>query len=124
LSERQYGSKGNLMNNKQQGIYAVDFRTPRSFGSGVIIVFENGRVYGGDHVCFYRGTISADESGNITGELRIKQHSAGQSVFGPVSDFTLALSGSSSNGHASLAGNTAAAPGMLVNVECRRVDDL
>lgn len=79
------------------GIYHVTFSSnSNDFGSG-IAVFQGNSVNGGDHGYLYTGTKS-NQGGQFSSALTIKQWNPSvQSVFGPVKEFVLELSGSVSS---------------------------
>lgn len=92
-----------------EGIYHVAFSSnSNEFGAG-IAVFKNGSVNGGDHGYLYTGTVNGG-GGQFTATLTIKQwEPTVHSVFGPVKEFVLELTGtlSSDNGfvaHGHMAG--------------------
>ncbi|HCI2771375.1 TPA: hypothetical protein NOT66_004460 [Pseudomonas aeruginosa] len=78
------------------GIYQVNFSSSSNdFGSG-IAVFKGGSVNGGDHGYLYTGTKTGDGN-QFTSAMTIKQwNSSVQSVFGPIKEYVLELTGSSS----------------------------
>lgn len=56
------------------GLWSVHFGVPsqHSFGTGVVI-FNNGKVYGGDASYYYIGSYKLD-TGNVYTNLKIKHH--------------------------------------------------
>lgn len=79
----------------KDGIYHVTFSSNSNvFGEG-IAVFKDNTVNGGDHGYLYVGT-KTEQGGQFSSRLTIKQwNSSVRSVFGPVKEFVLELTGSS-----------------------------
>ena len=89
------------------GIYSVKFSSnsnsnSNDFGEG-IAVFKGAAVNGGDHGYIYTGTKSEDVD-QFNSSLTIKQWNPSvPSVFGPMKEFVLEISGNSSGGNDFLA---------------------
>lgn len=99
------------------GIYRVTFSSnSNDFGQG-IAVFKGDSVNGGDHGYLYTGTKSV-QGGQFASKLTIKQwNQSVQSVFGPVKEFVLELSGTSSSDNGFLAhGHVAGQPQAKITI--------
>jgi len=55
-----------------EGLWTASMSAPGEFGAGVI-VFETGRVFGGDSSMYYTGSYQVD-GGKVTGWLRVRKH--------------------------------------------------
>ena len=101
----------------KDGIYHVTFSSNSSdFGQG-IAVFKGESVNGGDHGYLYTGTKST-QGGQFSSRLTIKQwNNSVQSVFGPIKEFVLELSGTISDNSGFLAhGNVAGQPQAKISI--------
>lgn len=99
------------------GIYHVDFSSnSSSFGDG-IAVFKGGSVNGGDSGYTYSGTKSEGDS-SFTSKLTIKRwNPSAQSIFGPVNEFSLELSGNTSAANDFIAqGHVAGQPQLKITI--------
>jgi hypothetical protein len=83
------------------------------YGTGVIS-FKDGKVFGGDSWYFYAGQYQANGQ-DITAKVRVKQHSEGVSIFGPLREFNLTLSGSVSPDGGKIFGSMIEHPAMKLN---------
>lgn len=116
-----------------QGLFAVNFTANRgNFGRGVIVITPEGRVYGGDADYYYRGTLE-ENGGALSGTIVVANHSGERnSVFGPIAQFSLRISGESapSSGvsadvqHMNLDAEVVEMPGMRLTIHCRKVSDV
>ena len=77
----------------QNGIYHVRFSSSTGdFGEGIVVVKDDS-VNGGDAGFLYKGKLSSN-SGELSGQFNIKRWNPDHvSVFGPVDDFNLNLTG-------------------------------
>ena len=107
----------------KEGLYCVQFQTPRGAGAGVVVL-EGGRIRGGDARIFYTGTYS-ENGDQFTAQVRTDAHTntpnAG-SVFGP-DKLNISLRGTSSGNAATLSGNAAEAPSVGFHATLRRIGD-
>lgn len=102
------------------GIYHVTFSSnSNDFGAG-IAVFKGSSVNGGDHGYLYTGSMSGS-GGQFTSSLKIKQWEPSvQSVFGPEKEFTLELTGASTNDQSFTAeGHVAGQPQAKITIRGR-----
>jgi len=106
------------------GIYAVRFKAGNmEAGSGVAVV-DGVSVRGGDASYYYKGTLGKDGSA-VSGTLRIHHHTGPlNSIFGPVKEFGLALTGTVQDGTLRLQGHVEGMPQQRIAVEGRKVSDL
>jgi len=76
-----------------EALWSVEFVSNLNiFGSGVVI-FETGRIFGGDAQYYYTGRYEV-KNGNLEGELEVVNYSGEPwSVFGTLEKFSLVLSG-------------------------------
>ena len=100
-----------------EGIYEVSFSSNvGSSGRGLIVV-SNGAINGGDISHLYQGPYTC--AGNtINATLSISQYnSSQQSVFGPLDNFILELSGAVTNGNSfKVAGKVAGQPQLSISI--------
>lgn len=76
-----------------EALWSVEFVSNlERFGAGVVI-FETGRVYGGDSAYYYIGRVQV-KNGAVEADIEVI-HYAGQpfSIFGPFNRFNLKLTG-------------------------------
>ena len=75
------------------GLWTISFEVAGEWRSGGVVLFENGRVAGGDSCYFYYGQCS-ERSGALEGEARIIHHSGPLSTgFGDSPDFVVVIEG-------------------------------
>ena len=107
------------------GIYSVSFSSVQGqLGTGGVVYLVDGKVYGGDANFYYTGSLEISDN-TATGQIHVGPHPRpSQSIFGPLTNFDLQLSGSVNNGTFSLNGNVIGHPGMGIKVTGRKVADL
>ena len=91
------------------GLWTIQFEVAGEWRSGGVVIFEAGRVAGGDSHYYYYGHC-AERNGTLAGEARIINHSGPLSTgFGDSPDFTVVLEahrkGDVVNGHIFKPGN-------------------
>jgi hypothetical protein len=88
-----------------EALWAVAFSTPMgAFGSGVV-VFETGRIFGGDALYYYLGDYTVNGN-TVTGTVNVAHYSGPPAnVFGPITNLTLNFQGQ-------ISGNTMQAVGV------------
>ena len=116
-----------------KGLFAVNFTASRgNFGRGVIVVTPEGQIYGGDADYYYTGTLEQN-GGALSGHIAVANHSGERnSVFGPVTQFSLRVSGelAPSSGPSAdvvqmnLTAEVVEMPGMQLTIRCRKVSDV
>lgn len=102
------------------GLWSVQFSSSSgSFGGG-IVVFQNGKVYGGDLGYYYIGSYKIEDD-LISGEVAVANYSgAPHSVFGPINNFKLVLSGKVHSTNMTLNGNLVGQPNMTIGIQCTK----
>ena len=78
-----------------EGLWSVKFATPFGTGGAGVVVFESGRILGGDAGFTYIGDYKLEPTGMLNAKVRVtKFDGVGlPSVFGPnMQDFDLAVS--------------------------------
>jgi T3SS negative regulator,GrlR len=107
------------------GIYSVAFSSAAGqLGTGGVVAFIDGRAYGGDAGYYYKGTMNIDGQ-TATGQIHVAPHNERtESIFGPLTEFDLQLSGNVTEDSFSLGGDVIGHPGMAIKVNGRKVSDL
>jgi hypothetical protein len=103
------------------GLYGVQFQTPRGGGYGVVIL-RDGELLGGDTMMYYRGTYKLDGD-NFVGQVATGVHArpAGMtSVFGR-DTVNLALRGTIRGDEATLTGTAAETPGVQFSATLKKI---
>ena len=105
----------------QNGIYHVRFASARASAGEGLVVVKDGSVNGGDAGYLYIGALRED-AGQVHGKLRVQRWNAGHvSVFGPLSNFDLALTGRAANGDFTVSGSVPDQPQMRITIHGRRL---
>lgn len=107
------------------GVYSVSFSsTQGQLGTGGVVYIIDGRAYGGDAHFYYMGSLELSGE-TATGQIHVGPHQQPtQSIFGPLTNFDLQLSGKFSGGSFSLNGNIVGHSGMGIRITGRKVADL
>jgi T3SS negative regulator,GrlR len=110
----------------QNGIYSVRFSsTAGALGTGGVAFFIDGNVYGGDAHFYYKGTVNVSGGSVSSGSIHVGQHQkGGGSIFGPLTDFDLQVTGTATDNSFSLTGNVVGHPGQAIKVDGHKVADL
>jgi hypothetical protein len=108
------------------GIFHVTFSSPltRVSGEGLAVI-KDGTINGGDLAYLYSGTFILAAS-SISSSLRVKQWNArATSVFGPLKEFSLTLTGTASPDGNSFAvsGSMVENPQSTISIDGRRLAD-
>lgn len=91
---------------------------------GGVVVFESGRIFGGDSFMYYVGEYEV-HGNSLSGTLHIGTHtSGGMSVFGQITDFDLQLSGSIDGDRIVAKGSLVQNPQFLLTADLKRLQDL
>jgi hypothetical protein len=107
----------------QNGIYRVEFRSGRRIGISGLVVLKDGAVNGGDDGFVYRGTYKA-EGQKVTAEIAVSKHNPGaQSVFGPIDNYTLALTGTTEGNSFTLSGGVPGRKDLTIEIHGTRLSD-
>jgi hypothetical protein len=106
-----------------QGLYKVEFETPRRKAVGVIFA-ENGKLHGGSSAFAYIG--SYQQAGHtITGVVSAKQHTDNPdhpSVIG-MDNVRISFSGVEKDGFASVEGTAAEVPSLVFKAVLTRISE-
>jgi glyoxylase-like metal-dependent hydrolase (beta-lactamase superfamily II) len=108
-----------------EALWAVTFGTKEDFGSGVI-VFETGRIFGGDTAFYYVGHFDYNRRDQrISGEVNVVRHRPGLPFVFPGHDGgKIQLSGPVSEPTMILSGHLVQDPQQAIAVVCRHLVDL
>ena len=82
------------MSGEIEALWTVEFMSNlQVFGSGVVI-FETGRIFGGDARYYYLGTFEVDHGSLVNADVKVT-HFTGEpySIFGIRNEFKLTISG-------------------------------
>jgi hypothetical protein len=107
----------------RNGLYKVEFETPRGSGAG-IIALSDGKLWGGDSSLYYVGSYTED-GGNFSARVRINVHtrtSVIQPVLG-VEHANLELHGKAQGDSANMTGSAPEAPGVSFRARLSRLGD-
>ena len=109
----------------RNGIYSVAFSSSAGrLGTGGVAAFIDGKVYGGDAGYYYKGDVNVSGQ-SATGRIHVGPHGErSESIFGPLTEFDLQLSGTTTDDSFSLGGEVVGHPGMGIKVDGRKVSDL
>jgi hypothetical protein len=106
------------------GIYSVDFQSNlRILGSG-IAVFDSGKINGGDISHLYKGTYNLDQK-VLSVEIFVSQYrDIQESVFGSLDNFTLKLTGNTSDDSFNITGSVTEQPQFTISVIGKKISQL
>jgi hypothetical protein len=108
------------------GLYSVNFSGPVGAGTGVVAI-RDGSLNGGDAGFGYLGTLRV-EGARVAASLRIVRHTQtfpGVSIFGPLTDFQLEVSGSVAQGDRfTLSGAVSGQPNQRITVQGHKFAEL
>jgi len=104
----------------QDGIYHVRFSSSVGSSGEGLIVFKQGTVNGGDAGYLYIGQLGVNGE-TLSGQLNIKRwNPAHVSVFGPLDNFDLQLSGKENSGSSfAVTGGIPSQPGLSITITGR-----
>lgn len=106
------------------GMYSVSFTGPAGLGGSGVGAVKDGSINGGDAGYGYLGKFQVDGS-KVSATLRIVQHKAGHmSVFGPLTDFNLALTGTTEGEQFSLTGAIPGQPNQKITIRGRKFAEM
>ena len=106
-----------------EGLWTFRFRRGEDRGAGVI-VFETGRLFGGDSSFYFLGTYTV-ENGFLSGEVEVTRHAElSQFIFPRFDSGTIKLSGPMTEPHMTLTGHLAPDTRQHIAVICTRRTDL
>lgn len=103
----------------QDGLYSVNFQTPRGQGAGVVTIGNN-KIQGGDSGMFYHGEYSQNGN-NVQATIRTGRHAnILESVFG-IDNVEIILNGVSQGNNATLNGQSPQAPNVPFQVTLTKI---
>jgi len=109
-----------------EALWSVEFGSNvGGFGAGVA-VFETGRVLGGDSAFMYVGSYRT-ENGVVYSDIRITKYnnlSDMQSIFGPLTSFSLKVSGKADAKEMVLTGSVVEHPQLQITIKAVRCVEL
>lgn len=109
-----------------EAVWSVEFgSTIGSVGAG-IVVFETGRVFGGDSAFMYIGKFRV-ENGIVHAEINVSKYSnlsQMQSIFGDLTNFNLAITGTANRDVMLLTGVVVGSPSMQIALKAIRRAEL
>lgn len=104
----------------KDGIYHVRFASTMGAAGEGLVVVKGGSVNGGDAGYLYQGALDSDATGQLHGQLQVHRWNAGHvSVFGPLGDFALSLSGQAANDGFTVSGGVPGQPSMRITISGR-----
>ena len=107
----------------RNGIYRVEFRSGRRIGLSGLVVLKDGSVNGGDDGFVYRGTYNVEDQ-KVTAQIAISKHNPGaQSIFGPIDNYTLALTGTTEANNFTLSGGVTSRQDLNIEIRGSRLTD-
>jgi hypothetical protein len=92
----------------QDGQYAAWFKTPRGEGTGILLL-ENGKITGRDHLLTYSGSYQVDED-RFTAVVSTKRYAAGKPTLFGIDEVQIEVAGKSTGTTASCVGTAKQAP--------------
>lgn len=109
-----------------EALWSVEFGSNQgALGAGVA-VFETGRVLGGDSAFMYVGTYEVDR-GTITSNIKVTKYnnlSGMQSVFGPLTEFNLQVTGQANEKLMTLSGHMVENLDLKITINAVRREEL
>jgi hypothetical protein len=107
----------------RNGIYRVEFRSGRRIGLSGLVVLKEGTINGGDDGFVYRGTYDV-EGHKVTAQIAVSNHNPGaQSIFGPIDNYTLALTGTTEANNFTLSGGLTGRQDLTIEIRGSRLAD-
>ena len=108
-----------------EALWSVQFATPEGMAGGGVVVFETGRIFGGDTSFYYVGTYEdVKEDGVLNARVRVRRHAPGlPSAFG-IEDFELKLSGKVQAERFTVMGTVVADPTKQLDVQLTHITNL
>lgn len=109
----------------QNGIYHVRFSSAGGVGGEGLVVIKDGSVNGGDNGYLYQGRLTAEAGGQVQGQLQVKRWNRGHvSVFGPLDNFALVLTGQTTNDGFAVGGGVPGQPGLRITISGRKIAEV
>jgi hypothetical protein len=108
-----------------EALWSVEFESSQGIAGAGVVVFETGRIYGGDAQYYYVGKGAADSQGNVSGYVDVFHYSGHpSSVFGWGSQFRVNLSGRVQAPVMDLQGHLDGNPSQRMVMRCTRRAEL
>lgn len=105
----------------QDAIYHVVFSSSVGAGGEGLAVIKNGSVNGGDNGYLYQGALNLSGD-KVSGTLQISRwNRTAVSVFGPLDQFKLQLSGAVNDNGFTVSGGIPNQPGLTITIRGRRL---
>jgi hypothetical protein len=106
----------------RDGIYHVKFASTMGAAGEGLVVVKDRSVNGGDAGYLYQGVLASDAAGDLRGQLQVKRWNAGHaSVFGPLGNFALDVSGRAANDTFTVSGGVPGQSTMKITISGRRL---
>ena len=109
-----------------EALWSVEFGSNQGILGAGVAVFETGRVLGGDSAFMYVGSYEVDR-GTVTSNIRVSKYnnlSGMQSVFGPLNEFNLKLTGQANPKLMALSGHVVENPELKITINAVRREEL
>jgi T3SS negative regulator,GrlR len=104
----------------KDGIYHVKFASTMGAAGEGLVVVKDGSVNGGDAGYLYQGALAPDAAGQLQGQLQVHRWNPGHvSVFGPLGNFALSLTGQAANDSFTVSGGIPDRPGLNITIKGR-----
>lgn len=108
----------------QNGIYHVQFHSTQGASGEGLVVVKDGSINGGDASYLYLGQLQT-EGEQLSGQLDIKQwNSQAPSIFGPLGNFSLSLTGVVSGDNLRISGGVVGQADLAIRITGRRLSDV
>lgn len=105
------------------GLYSVRFNSSSGNQGSGVVAFIDSRAYGGDASYFYKGEVEVDGA-DVSGHIHVARHQPGESIFGPLGDFTLDLSGTLEGNGFRLQGGVTGQPALTIRIDGTKIAEL
>jgi len=107
-----------------EALWAIGFQANNgNFGAGVL-VFETGRIFGGDSSYYYVGSYETKDD-TIRGQAKVTHYFGHKNnVFGPVDQFMLNFSGTINGDRLTVDATVDGAPAMKLQINGKRLEGL
>lgn len=107
----------------EKSLWSVDFHSQDlSFGSGIVAFIED-TVVGGDLSFYYVGKYS-EQNDELSATVKITQFSPGVSVFGPLKECTVIITGKLENNKISFSGHVDQHPELKVLAHMEKLTNI
>jgi|GEM_PF-680192 len=108
------------------GIYHIQFSGPNGVDHGTIVI-DGKRAHGGDTTYYYVAAFEVRNDGEIHARVKIARHPAGKqaaSVFGPIAEARLELTGTATHDSFTLGGHLQGVPNARITLCGKRSSEL